>query len=128
MPDDHHNDFGPSPEPSREIGHTLRKQAVGLHSDTPVILLTIVPPGVAQMVKGQHRKLCSECRWRPADIATMFNPLTVQVCNDHRNGGIAEKSHSRLERARERRYHDQIDRNFRSRLSSRSNLFNADLG
>jgi hypothetical protein len=57
MPDDHHNVFGSGSEPSREVSHASRKQVVGLHSHTPIILLTIVPLRVAEMVKGQHRKL-----------------------------------------------------------------------
>jgi hypothetical protein len=58
----------------------------------------------------------------------MFEPLPMQIGNDYRNGGIAKKSHSCLERARERRHHNQVDRNFRSRLSRGSDLVNADLG
>ena len=38
-------------------GGWSRKQVIGLHSHTPFILLTIMPPGVAEMAKGQHRKL-----------------------------------------------------------------------
>jgi len=104
MPDDHYNFFGSSSEPSREVSHAACKQVVGLHSDTPIILLTTVPPRVAEMVKGQHRKLGR--RWRPADIAAMFEPLPVQVGDDYRDSGLTKKPHCRLDRARERRYHD----------------------
>ena len=51
----------------------------------------------------------------------------MQIGNDYRNGGLA-KAYCCLEGARERRHHDQIDRNFRSRLSRGSDLVNADLG
>ena len=57
MPDDHHNVFGSGSEPSREVSHALRKQVVGLHRHTPIILLTTMPPRIAEMVKGQRRKL-----------------------------------------------------------------------
>ena len=57
MPDDHHNVFGSGSEPLREVSHALRKQVVGFHGHTPIILLTIMPPRVAEMVKGQYRKL-----------------------------------------------------------------------
>ena len=58
----------------------------------------------------------------------MFEPLPVQVGNDYRNGGLAKESHCRLDRAREWRYHDEIDGNVGGRLPCGSDLLNADLG